>query len=116
MHPCFCILCEGKRLQSGYKIKQHAKLYGTLSTAKKSRVDESDSSTTGTSDDEKNEYVKEDSSVFAMDEEYDDHDDAVDCNDLVLLADDQNKSLPVKVRSCYKSSVTSQKIGNNWLC
>lgn len=112
VHLCFCSLCEGKTLQSGYKIKQHGKLYGTLSTAKKSRVDESDSSTTSTSDDENNEYV-EDSSIFALHEEYDDHDDDVYGNDLILLADDKKKSVPVKVRSFYISYFTSQKTGNN---
>ena len=115
VHLCFCSLCEGKTLQSGYKIKQHGKLYGTLSTAKKSRDDESDSSTTSTSDDENNEYVEEDSSIFALHEEYDDHDDDVYGNDLILLADDKKKSVPVKVRSFYKSYFTSQKTGNNWL-
>ena len=112
VHLCFCSLCEGKTLQSGYKIKQHGKLYGTLSTAKKSRVDESDSSTTSTSDDENSEYV-EDSSIFALHEEYDDHDDDVYGNDLILLADDKKKSVPVKVRSFYISYFTSQKTGNN---
>ena len=106
VHLCFCSLCEGKTLQSGYKIKQHAKLYGTLSTAKKSRLAESDSSTTSTSDDEKNEYV-EDATIFAMGEEYDNHDDVVYGNDLSLLAE-QNKLVLVKVRSCYKSFFSSQ--------
>lgn len=95
VHLCFCSLCEGKTLQSGYKIKQHGKLYGTLSTAKKSRVDESDSSTTSTSDDENNEYV-EDSSIFALHEEYDDHDDDVYGNDLILLADDKKNQCPLR--------------------
>ena len=49
-------------------MKQHAKLYGTLPTAKKSRVEESDSSARDSSDSkkcEKKEYVfEEGSSIF----------------------------------------------------
>lgn len=57
------------------------------------------------SDDENNEYVEEDSSILAMDEEYDDHDDVIYGNDLILLADDQNKSVPVKVISFFWSKL-----------
>jgi len=76
-------------------------LYGVLSTAKKSRLEfeESDSSATSASDDEKNEYVEEDASICSMD----------DLNDQDDVVYDQNKSVPVKVKSCYKNTFSSPK-------
>ena len=71
-------------------MKQHAKLYGTLPTAKKSRVEESDSSASDSSDSEKKEYVVEEgSSIFPHDEDWDD--------DVDDVHDDDDK---VKVKSC----------------
>ena len=74
-------------------MKQHAKLYGTLPTAKKSRVEESDSSASDSSDSEKcdkKEYVVEEgSSIFPLDEDWDD--------DVDDVHDDDDK---VKVKSC----------------
>ena len=99
VHLCFCSLCKGKTLQSGYKIKKHAKLYGVLSTAKKLRLEESNSSATSASDDEKNEYVEEDASISPMD----------DLNDQDDVVYDQNKSVPVKVKSWYKNTFSSPK-------
>ena len=70
-----------------------------LSTAKKLRLEESDSSATSASDDEKNEYVEEDASIFPMD----------DLNDQDDVVYDPNKSVPVKVKSCYKNTFSSPK-------
>ncbi|KAM7437639.1 hypothetical protein ABFA07_012747 [Porites harrisoni] len=81
LHLCFCNLCEGKTHQSGYKVKQHAKLYGTLPTAKKSRVEESDSSASDSSYSEKCEkkehVVEEGFSIFPLDGDWDDDVDDV---------------------------------------
>ena len=71
-------------------MKQHAKLYGTLPTAKKTRVEESDSSASDSEKFEKKEYVVEEgSSIFPLDEDWDD--------DVDDVHDDDDK---VKVKSC----------------
>lgn len=60
-HVCFCTLCKGQSQSSRYKIQQHAKLYGLWDPkrAKRSRIDESDSSASETSDGEMEEWYVE---------------------------------------------------------
>ena len=81
-------------------MKKHAKLYGTLPTAKKSRVGESDSSDSEKC--EKKEYVVEEgSSIFPLDEDWDDGVDDVH--------DDDDK---VKVKSCCHCFSFDGRFGN----
>lgn len=93
-------------MQSSYKVKQHLKLYGLWdskksiegpSTAKKSRINESDSSTNSDSSDsdcDKEECIVED----RLDEYCDDDGYA---NEFLLSGSDQEKSTSAKVQS-YK--------------
>ena len=95
-------------MQSSYKVKQHLKLYGLWdskksiegpSTAKKSRINESDSSTNSDSSDsdrDKEECIVEDRSG----NEYCDDDDGY-ANEILLSGSDQEKSTSAKVQS-YK--------------
>ena len=106
---CSCTLCQGAVLQSSYKIKQHTKLYGFWyaknsiegsSTAKKSKIAESDSSSSDSSGSDKEEYVTEDRSYPL--EDHSDHrpDENSSGNDLVLSASNQDKSTSAKVHAC----------------
>ena len=98
---CPFTLCQGAVLQSSYKIKQHTKLHGFWyaknsiegpSTAKKSKIAESDSSSSDSSGGDKEEYVTEDRSYPL--EDHSDHrpDEYSSGNDLVLSASNQDKS------------------------
>ena len=73
-------------------------MYGTLPTAKKSRVEESDSSASDSSDSEKcekKEYVVEEgSSIFPLDEDWDD--------DVDDVHDDENKVKVFFVRRSFR--------------
>ena len=90
------MLCKGDVLQSSYKVKQHTTLYGLWkskksiegpSMAKKTKIDESDSSSS-------------DSSASCSDKEHSDGADDYCCgNDLVLSVINQDESILAKVRT-----------------
>lgn len=97
-HVCFCTLCKGQSQSSRYKIQQHAKLYGLWDPkrAKRSRIDESDSSASETSDGEMEECYIE--AGIEEDEDF--------CDNLSANCDDDNGS--------WQEPLPSAKVSNTF--